>query len=57
MYQELSETISFTSGQCVVTVPSPGVVVMYMSDAIRGNAESPSFTQTGQGQKGGEYDI
>jgi hypothetical protein len=53
MGQELSETISCNNGQCTVTVPAPGVVVVYMSDAIFGNAESASFTQTGQGQEGG----
>jgi hypothetical protein len=53
MGQELSETISCNNGQCAVTVPAPGVVVVYMSDAIFGNAESASFTQKGQGQEGG----
>jgi hypothetical protein len=53
MGQESSETIPCTNGQCTATVPAPGVVVVYMSDAIYGNAESASFTQTGQGQEGG----
>jgi hypothetical protein len=30
MGQEVSKTISCTSGQCVVTIPASDVVVMYM---------------------------
>jgi len=50
---ELSETIPCTNSQCTLTVPAPGIVLVFVSDDAFNNVENAPVTQTGQGAQGG----